>query len=102
MDVCIILANALDNSIKACLKDNKTKPDITITVQPRYQFLLMEVTNSISSTVTISYGTGLTNIRRTAENYIFPICRTPVNCGILQGPHRSFPKKDILYTAIMV
>lgn len=69
IDVCIILANALDNAIKACQQDSQIKPDITITIQPRHQFLLLEVTNSISSTVPILYGTGLTNIRRTADKY---------------------------------
>lgn len=69
MDVCIILANALDNAIKACLQKNQEKSDITITVKPHRQFLVIEVTNSIPSTVTLSYGTGLTNISRTADKY---------------------------------
>lgn len=69
MDVCIILSNALDNAIKSCLQNGQTKPDITIAVSPRHQFLLLEVTNSISSPSTISYGTGLTNIRRTVDKY---------------------------------
>lgn len=69
MDVCIIIANALDNAIKACIQDYQNKPDITITVQPRHQFLLLEVTNSISSEETISYGTGLSNISRTVDKY---------------------------------
>lgn len=69
MDVCIILANALDNAIKACLHERQTAPDITIAVQPRHQFLLLEVTNSISLAEPVSYGTGLTNIRRTVDKY---------------------------------
>lgn len=69
MDLCIILANALDNAIHACLQDGSTEPDISITVKPRHHFLLLEVTNTIFSAAAISYGTGLTNIHHTVDKY---------------------------------
>lgn len=64
-----VRSNALDNAIKACLQENQEKPDITIIVKPHRQFQIIEVTNSVSSAMAVSYGTGLTNIRRTADKY---------------------------------
>lgn len=59
----------LGEKISYARQNNKTKPDITITVKPCHQFLLVEVTNSAALAVDISYGTGLTNIRRTVDKY---------------------------------
>ncbi len=90
MELCIILANAIDNAIQACVKEKGGKPEISITVRKRYHFLIIEVVNTLfeenetlsdevcspkdtrygmPSKYTFEYGTGLKNIRRIAEKY---------------------------------
>lgn len=70
IDLCIILANALDNAIQACVKEKNDQPEILITVRKRHCFLIMEVTNTINSdNYTFEYGTGLKNMKHIVEKY---------------------------------
>ena len=70
MDLCIILANAIDNAIQACIKEKNVRPEIVITVRKRHRFLIVEVTNTmISDNYTFEYGTGLENIKHIVEKY---------------------------------
>lgn len=70
MDLCIILANAIDNAIQACIKEKNVRPEIVITVRKRHRFLIVEVTNTmIPDNYTFEYGTGLENIKRIVEKY---------------------------------
>lgn len=47
IDLCVILANALDNAVQACVKEGIDGPKIFIKVQKKHHFLLMEVVNTI-------------------------------------------------------
>lgn len=69
MDLCVIVSNALDNAIQACLKVKNCQPDIEITIKVRHQFLLVEVTNTTLSMDGPEPGTGLKNIFSAAEKY---------------------------------
>ena len=70
MDLCIILANAIDNAIQACIKEKNVRPEIVITVRKRHRFLILEVTNTmISDNYTFEYGTGLENIKHIVKKY---------------------------------
>ncbi|MCD7991897.1 MAG: GHKL domain-containing protein, partial [Clostridia bacterium] len=69
MDLCVIVSNALDNAIQACLKVKHCQPDIEITIKVRHQFLLVEVTNTTLSMDGPEPGTGLKNIFSAAEKY---------------------------------
>ena len=70
MDLCIILANAIDNAIQACIKEKNIQPEILITVRKKHLFLIVEVTNTmISENYTFEYGTGLKNIKHIVEKY---------------------------------
>ncbi len=70
IDLCMILANALDNAIHACksMEDNGEK---YICVMGRMQgdFMLLEVENSYDGSGSIRQGTGLSNIGAVAEKY---------------------------------
>jgi len=70
MDLCIILANAIDNAIQACIKEKNIQHEIMITVRKKHRFLIVEVTNTmISENYTFEYGTGLKNIKHIVEKY---------------------------------
>lgn len=70
MDLCIILANAIDNAIQACVKEKNGQPEISITVRKRHRFLIVEVANTIiSENYMFEYGTGLKNIKHIVEKY---------------------------------
>lgn len=69
IDLCIVLTNALDNAIQACLQENPGNRKIAIDIKVRHQFLLIEVTNSSHSLALPKLGTGLNNIKHTAEKY---------------------------------
>lgn len=91
MDLCIILANAVDNAIQACVKEASERPEISIIVRKRHRFLIVEVTNTITcentilsdevrpskgdtndgmrSGYTFEYGTGLKNIKYIVKKY---------------------------------
>lgn len=69
-DLCVILANAMDNAITACITESIKQPEISVVICRRRQFLLLEVANTISAVCrTVEYGTGLKNIRHTVEKY---------------------------------
>lgn len=70
MDLCIILANALDNAVNAC---SSLPPDaerfIRISSWLQGNFLLITIENSFNGSPHICPGTGLYNIRRTTKKY---------------------------------
>lgn len=69
-DFCVILGNALDNAISACRRINDEKQRyIYVTGKVQGDFLLMEIENSYSGQKVIHCGTGLANIRASAEKY---------------------------------
>ncbi len=70
MDLCVILANALDNAVHACRRVAGRQPEISVIVRRRHHFLIIEVVNTmVQAQGRLEYGTGLNNIRRTAEKY---------------------------------
>lgn len=91
MDLCIILANAMDNAIQACVKETNERSEISLIARKKHKFLIVEVTNTItggntalsdkvrssqsdrtygmSSGYTIEYGTGMKNIKHVVEKY---------------------------------
>lgn len=69
MDLCVIFSNALDNAITACMEQEKDNKHIVINAGLKHSFLVMEVSNSFEGVTPVTWGTGLKNIRRTAEKY---------------------------------
>ncbi|NBK90453.1 ATP-binding protein [bacterium 1XD21-13] len=70
MDLCIILANAMDNAIWACIREKIEQPEISVSVHRRHDFLIFEVKNPLPDTYQgFQYGTGLKNIKHTVEKY---------------------------------
>lgn len=69
-DLCILLANAMDNAIKACAEESQDKPLILVTAGMKRHFLLIKVVNTVAlGTGGVKCGTGLNNIRRTVKKY---------------------------------
>lgn len=84
-DLCILLANAMDNAIQACMKTAEGKPKIAIAAGMRRDFLLISVTNTWcplgqpgmcgfdenkqNPLCEKDYGIGLKNIKRTIKKY---------------------------------
>ncbi len=89
-DLCILLANAMDNAIKACADGGQAEPWITVAAGMKRHFLIIKVVNSFASGAKskpyetaerpywgargavargIRCGTGLNNIRRTVKKY---------------------------------
>lgn len=70
IDFCIIISNALDNAICACLKlESKYKRYIHITGNIQYDFLLIDIRNSFQNNSSLKEGIGLKNIRTVVEKY---------------------------------
>ena len=69
MDLCVIFSNALDNAITACMDQKKENKCILINSGLRHRFLVLEVSNPFENMSSVVWGTGLKNIRRTAEKY---------------------------------
>lgn len=82
MDLCILLANALDNAIHACMDVKKTTPEISVMAGMKHHFLIIEVINTMEAANTLAmgrmmdagncvpeYGTGLKNIKQTVKKY---------------------------------
>lgn len=70
IDFCIILSNALDNAINACESMEKgAEKYICVTGRMQGDFLLMEVENSFRGKGVFERGTGLSNVKATAEKY---------------------------------
>ncbi len=69
MDLCIIVSNALDNAIQACVKIAEGQPEMDITIKVLHQFLLIEVTNTAPSMTAPAFGIGLKNVVSAAEKY---------------------------------
>ncbi len=70
MDLCVILANAMDNAIQACVKQRIEQPEISVMLGKRHQFLIIKITNTIiAAHQMVKYGTGLKNIKHTVEKY---------------------------------
>lgn len=68
LDLCIIFANALDNAITACRECEKNR-FIRITGEKQGDFYMLEFRNTCSQTPLPPMGTGLSNIKATAEKY---------------------------------
>ncbi|MDE6312352.1 MAG: GHKL domain-containing protein [Lachnospiraceae bacterium] len=70
IDFGIILSNALDNAIHACINiDNDAEKYIRVTGRVQGDFVLMEIENSFDGKGVFKRGTGLSNINRVAEKY---------------------------------
>lgn len=70
IDLCILFSNGLDNAILACMNLTLEKKSISLIAKPKHSFLLINIVNDTDFTDTpISYGTGLQNIKLTAEKY---------------------------------
>lgn len=69
IDICIILSNALDNAIHACLKKDGGEKYIRLTGRIQGDFILIEIENSYEKDGPFREGTGLANIRAVAEKY---------------------------------
>lgn len=70
MDLCILLANALDNALHACEKTEKdAERFLRLSSRSQGDFLLLQMENSFDGSPDYSRGTGLDNIRRIAEKY---------------------------------
>ncbi|MCH5194386.1 MAG: GHKL domain-containing protein [Oscillospiraceae bacterium] len=68
-DLCIILANAVDNAVHACERLNEhSEKFINITGISHGDIFLIEIKNSFDGEK-FKWGTGLKNIRRAAEKY---------------------------------
>ena len=48
LDLCVILANAMDNAITACMEGDIEHPEISIIIRKRHHFLILEIANPIS------------------------------------------------------
>lgn len=70
MDLCILLANALDNALHGCegAKDGAEKV-LRISSRLQGDFLLLHVENGFDGNPDYDRSTGLENIRRIAEKY---------------------------------
>lgn len=70
IDFCIILSNALDNAIHACESiDSGKDRHILLTGRIQGDFVLLEVENTFYGNGLFREGTGLSNIKATAEKY---------------------------------
>jgi len=70
IDFCIILSNALDNAIHACKNmDYRAEKYIYVTGRMQGDFVLLEIENSFQGKAGFKKGTGLSNIKATAEKY---------------------------------
>ena len=84
VDLCIIMANAIDNAIEACGKDTSEKPkEIKAEASFRQGYFFFNITNPIFESVEIKsnntiatsksdkyhHGFGVTNILRTVQKY---------------------------------
>ena len=70
LDLCVILANAMDNAITACMEGDIEHPEISIIIRKRHHFLILEIANPTGAACqTVEYGTGLKNIRHIVEKY---------------------------------
>lgn len=70
IDLGIILSNALDNAICACRKmGREEKKYIRVSGKVQGDFILLEIENSFCGDIGFTPGTGLGNIKATAEKY---------------------------------
>lgn len=69
IDLCIVIANAMDNAIRACTQEPEENRRIHIAAKIKHQFLLIEVTNPCQTAAPVRHGTGLKNIARIAGKY---------------------------------
>lgn len=70
-DLCVMLSNALDNAITACLKAEEGSRSIDIKARKNNGFFLIDIINTTDEGkyTPVLFGTGLENIRATAEKY---------------------------------
>ncbi len=70
IDLCIILANALDNAIHACkCMEKDTEAYIHVSGRIQGDFLIIEIENTFQGKEGFQRGTGLSNIKTVAEKY---------------------------------
>lgn len=68
MDLCIVLGNAVDNAVNACMAlDGEGRIDIS--TRRKGDFLLLEIENTCTYDTLAEEGTGIANIRAVAERY---------------------------------
>lgn len=68
MDLCIVLGNAVDNAVNACMAlDGEGRIDIS--TRRKGNFLLLEIENTCIYDTIAEEGTGIANIRAVAERY---------------------------------
>lgn len=69
-DLCLLLANALDNALHACAgMGEREERFIRLSGSKQGDFWLLQIENSFRTGSRFRPGTGLSNIRRTAEKY---------------------------------
>jgi len=70
IDICIVLANALDNAIQACKRlDTGMEKQIYVSGRMQGDFIMMEMLNSFRGKGAFKKGTGLSNVKKVAEKY---------------------------------
>ncbi len=69
LDLCVVLANAIDNATDACRRMETGKRYINIRSVRKGIFFMIEVENSAKSIEGFQWGTGLCNIEKTAQKY---------------------------------
>ncbi|MDE6622701.1 MAG: GHKL domain-containing protein [Lachnospiraceae bacterium] len=95
IDFCIILSNALDNAISACQKmEGNQERFIRVTGNVQGDFILIEVANSHLGKGMFREGTGLSNIRRTAEKYQGAVHLKRENTAVVLNVLLIIPQRD--------
>lgn len=69
MDLCTLFANIFDNATAACLNEPPKERFFFLSARVKSQLLVVDAVNSASGSGSIVFGTGLTNVRRIAEDY---------------------------------
>lgn len=95
IDFGIILSNALDNAISACQKmEGNQERFIRVTGNVQGDFILIEVANSHLGKGMFREGTGLSNIRRTAEKYQGAVHLKRENTAVVLNVLLIIPQRD--------
>lgn len=69
MDLCVLFSNILDNAIAACMEKGREERFLSLSAKIKAPFLIIEAVNTTNAVKAVPFGTGLTNILRTAEQY---------------------------------
>lgn len=68
VDICTLLANALDNAVKGC-ESAAGKKYIRISSHEKGDIFLINIENSFNGSTSFDNGTGIRNMKKTAEKY---------------------------------